>query len=247
MKNLSLVVMFMLLFVACSDDDDSWSAKDLEGKWSIYEFVEDGETEEVSLKTELSYFELKSNKDYEAFDYYDYSTVKGSYSLSGDELTVTIGNNTELVKVLDVKSDKAVVEMEEDGKKFIANLKRTTVEPQLFLEPVLDFNADSKSIKQKERRVLSEEKTDNLTFRSSNKFEKNVLYTFKNGKMFGAMVLLNLYSISAEALVDYMDEKYSFLGYENELAVWTKGDDILVGVSVQSYGLASMYIKRDEK
>lgn len=83
MKNLSLVVMFMLLFVACSDDDDSWSAKDLEGKWSIYEFVEDGETEEVSLKTELSYFELKSNKDYEAFDYYDYSTVKGSYSLSG--------------------------------------------------------------------------------------------------------------------------------------------------------------------
>ena len=97
MKNLSLVVMFMLLFVAFSDDDDSWSAKDLEGKWSIYEFVEDGETEEVSLKTELSYFELKSNKDYEAFDYYDYSTVKGSYSLSGDELTVTIGNNTELV------------------------------------------------------------------------------------------------------------------------------------------------------
>ena len=209
MKNLSLVVMFMLLFAACSDDDDSWSAKDLEGKWSIYEFVEDGETEEVSLKTELSYFELKSNKDYEAFDYYDYSTVKGSYSLSGDELTVTIGNNTELVKVLDVKSDKAVVEMEEDGKKFIANLKRTTVEPQLFLEPVLDFNADSKSINKKREEWL--------------------------------------YSISAEALVDYMDEKYSFLGYENELAVWTKGDDILVGVSVQSYGLAIMYIKRDEK
>ncbi|MFR5658574.1 MAG: hypothetical protein ACLUDU_11645, partial [Butyricimonas faecihominis] len=202
MKNLSLVVMFMLLFVACSDDDDSWSAKDLEGKWSIYEFVEDGETEEVSLKTELSYFELKSNKDYEALIIM--IIVRRSYSLSGDELTVTIGNNTELVKVLDVKSDKAVVEMEEDGKKFIANLKRTTVEPQLFLEPVLDFNADSKSIKQKERRVLSEEKTDNLTFRSSNKFEKNLLYTFENGKMIGAMVLLNLYSISAEALVDYM-------------------------------------------
>ena len=78
-------------------------------------------------------------------------------------------------------------------------------------------------------------------------FNVRKMKSIKLQPIFGAMVLLNLYSISAEALVDYMDENYSFLGYENELAVWTKGDDILVGVSVQSYGLAIMYIKRDEK
>ena len=102
MKNLLLVVMFALAFVACSDDDDDWSAKDIVGKWSIYEIADNGSTEEADLDTQLSYLEFKGDNSYETYDYYTNSTIKGTYSLEGSVLTVVLGKEKILATIFRV-------------------------------------------------------------------------------------------------------------------------------------------------
>lgn len=245
MKNLFLVVMFVLSFVACSDDDDDWSEKDLVGKWSIYEFVENGETEEADLETQLSYLEFKSDNSYETYDYYSNRAVKGVYALNGDAIAVELDGATEHATIIELGKNKAVVEMEEDGEKFIAHLQRTTNEQQLFLEPVLDFGATKEQVKAKERREFSKKTTDGLTFMGSNRIEDSSAYIFANGKMTSAAVLLDLYRTDAKELESYMSRKYKKQGQSGDIFYWKKDENILVGVAVKSYGIMVMYAQAE--
>ena len=243
MKNLFLIAAFALSFVACSKDDDGLSSSDLVGKWSIYEFEENGEVEPVDLDTELSYWEFKTGGSCEEYNYFANITGKGTYSLKGDVITFTYDGNSSEVTVLEIHKDRAVVEMEEDGEKYIARLKRTDNVPMLYLEPVLDFGASISQIKAKERRKFDSEDANAVAYKHSNSVEKNLVYTFKNGKMQGAVVMLSI-STPVKDIESFLSGKYEKLGESDGIFYWIK-DKLIVGLSVRTAGYAIVYMQND--
>lgn len=165
--------------------------------------------------------------------------------MNGDVIAVELDGATEHATVIELGKNKAVVEMEEDGEKFIAHLQRTTNEQQLFLEPVLDFGATRDQIKAKERREFSKETTDGLSFLGSNKIEDSSAYVFADGKMTSAAVLLNLYRTDAEELESYLSRKYKKQGQSGDIFYWKKDENTLVGLAVKSYGIMVMYVQAE--
>lgn len=243
MKNLFLIAAFALSFVACSKDDDGLSSNDLVGKWSIYEFEENGEVEPADLDTELCYWEFKSGGNCEEYDYYMNRTSKGTFSLEGDVVTVTYDGKSSGVTVLEMHKDRVVVEMEDDGEKYIARMKRTDNVPMLYLEPVLDFGASVAQIKAKERRDFDREDANTIAYKHSNYAEKSVGYTFKDGKMEAAVVILSI-STPVEDVESFLSGKYEKLGKDNDIFYWAN-DKLIIGLSVRTSGYTIIYMQKD--
>lgn len=243
MKNLLLVAMFALAFVACSDDDDL-SVNDVIGKWSIYEFEENGNTEPADLDVELSYFEFKSGGVCENYDFDWNYILKGTYVMEGDVITVKEGIETYTVRVLEMRKDRAVVEMEEEGKTFRAKVQRTDIGPQMFLEPVLEFGITVEQLKAKERRELYSEKSDELIYRGSNHIENNVGYQLKDGKVVSATLLFERDRTNYEELVEYLESKYKYEGSDGEYFVYSKGDNIEISMQYTAIGIVIIFLQK---
>ena len=243
MKKLMWMVVFALACVACSKDDDYLSVGELVGKWSIYEFEENGETEPADLDTELSYWEFKSGGGCEEYDYYMNRTSKGTYSLEGDVITVTYGKEASFVKVIEMHKDRAVVEMEEEGETYIARLQRTDNEPMLYLEPVLDFGASASQIKAKERRDFKRESGGTLLYEGSNYAEDYMGYMFENGKLESAAVNLKL-STPVEDVESFLSGKYKKIGESEGIFYWGN-DKVMLGLAVKTSGYMIIYMAKE--
>lgn len=245
MKNLFLIALIALGFVACSNDDDELSVNDFTGKWCISELEYDGKYESADVDLLLSYVEFKSDKTYEAYNYYDNSTEKGTFSLNGDDIVVTIGDESTMVTVVEMHKDWAIVQMEEDGEKFNAKLIKTNNEPLLFLEPVLDFGATTEQVKAKEKRELQREKDGNLAYYGSNKIEKYAGYIFEKGKLNAAGITLSGMT-DVKQLEAFLSARYQKIGQIDTDKFGWKNDNVSVWLSVNAYDYTILYMENEK-
>lgn len=108
MKSTFIVLIFAIMFVACSETYDQ---KILLGKWKTSSWVNNATKSSINNKMD---FEFKSDRQY----YIDYGPVQesGTYYISGGYLhTTETGKAEKKVNLLKVVQDSIVFEMNRGG------------------------------------------------------------------------------------------------------------------------------------
>lgn len=114
-----------MAFSSCSLDDDdntaalSIKAADLLGKWSNYGQTIDGTYEELDGSNVLEFMEngVVTTGNSEV-------TIIGTYSVSGDKLTVAFPTGSAVLKITKFTSTQMDVFVKEDGKEVTSHLQK---------------------------------------------------------------------------------------------------------------------------
>lgn len=121
---LPALLLCFIAFSSCSSDDDTTSGlsvktEDLLGKWSSYAQTVDGEYEELDGSSIIEFKEngimTTGNSEIE---------MSGTYSVSGDKLTVAFGTGGGILKITRFEGGEMDVFIKEDGKDVYSHLKK---------------------------------------------------------------------------------------------------------------------------
>jgi hypothetical protein len=118
----------------------------------------------------------------------------------------------------------------------------------LFAEPCIDFTLGKSGVKNFEKRTLLMEQTESLMYEGEKSGILYMMYMFENSHLDGAVAMLQTSSVVAEEAVTYLDERYLFLDYSDDIAMYTNGNGMVAGLTVDdSLGLIIVYIKDSGK
>ncbi len=110
-----LLTMVSVGFVSCGDDKDEPKSADIVGTWQVKAIVEDGESVE-SLVQFTKNGKWNSVEIYEGEAGVEVEVEHGTYTVSGNKLTVTVTEDGETVNekfTFEVKGDKLMLTYDE--------------------------------------------------------------------------------------------------------------------------------------
>lgn len=105
---------------------------------------------------------------------------------------------------------------------------------RLFVEPVRDFGASPAQIIAKEDRKLRGESLRTLVFVSSDSRIESVIYVFEEGKMAEAVVSFYRTVSLAEALEEFLGERYELVANTDDRLFTMRGNGVVVAVELQT-------------
>lgn len=242
MKRLLFSLTAILLFAGCNKDKGERfvTPVELAGKWSSYEYVENGTVRPVSLAEELSYWEFNADgKTYIEYDYYNNRTYRWEYSLENNVISTPDGSETLRWPISNFTGDAFTLQ----SGNYRIRFRRSQNQQMVFLAPSVNFGATAAQIKQEERRMFIREDENGLGYGGSNAIEQGVAYLLENGRMNSAALLLSL-SVDPKELVDFLQIDCKVLGQTEDFVVFESRDakyQVILGV--EASGVMLVYIE----
>ncbi|EOR93384.1 hypothetical protein ADIARSV_3463 [Arcticibacter svalbardensis MN12-7] len=218
MKNLSLLLLPLILLVSCTKDDLT-----------------------PTIVIDKKAVELKYDGQYQ------FKISHGSESIDASSLIWTSSDETVgTVSSLGLFEANRIGTTTIKAKGTGINVSsEITITPYstLFNEPVLGFGETLPYIKSKEARTLNTEVSDGLLYNGENSKIRNVMYLFEGSVLKSSIVLLaNTDAVSAEA-VSFLMERYTYLDESNGIHIFTN-NKVAAGLSNDdNLGLNIIYIK----
>jgi hypothetical protein len=112
-----------------------------------------------------------------------------------------------------------------------------------WIEPVTTFGSNKTSVKSKEKRTLIREQTDGLIYKGESAKVTNVAYIFESDKLTTAGLQLTSTAEMAQEAAVFLLERYTYLGKEDDIYVFTDGKTVHVGLAADdSAGLVAIYV-----
>lgn len=222
MKKLIILLFVTFCFFGCEKEDLSVTSIAFDSKSIILDYDETREIYVTTLPIEapLVEYTVRSNND----DIVTVDTI-GVIKIKG----VKVGEGT--VSVLSI--DRTLTDT------CYITVNATNF---LFEEPVVAFGSNKSDIKVKESRILLSETENILIYGDENTSVRGVIYYFENGNLFGSVVLLKEDKYTADQSVDFLKQRYDFLGVSDDIASFGN-DTILIGLTNdETLGFSTTYI-----
>lgn len=112
----------------------------------------------------------------------------------------------------------------------------------LYAEPLLSFGQSAAEIKNTETREFIDQDTESLSYRDDD--GNIVMYMFESDMMSTCAILLPI-STEAKEVVEFLTERYIYLGQEVDYFLWAS-NTVGVALSVVKSGVLVMYVPLDE-
>ena len=114
----------------------------------------------------------------------------------------------------------------------------------LYTEPFFIYGSSISMIKSKEKRSLYNEDSESLIYNGENLNVRYVLYLFETTGLTSADVLLENTASVATETVTFLEERYSLLGFTDEVIMYQNSDGSIAAINVDdTLGLNVMYFK----
>ncbi|WP_297094014.1 Ig-like domain-containing protein [uncultured Draconibacterium sp.] len=120
------------------------------------------------------------------------------------------------------------------------------IEPysNLYAIPCVDLGCSMSDVKSFETRELVAEVEDGLLYEGDNSDVEGILYVFDSGKLQGASVLLEENDDIVDKLILYLQERYEYLGGDDEMFIFSVNPDVVAIITVTyEMGLMVTYME----